>query len=101
VDVSQAASFIEGDELEKKSSNSEELKKMGWKKTSSIGRLTSFNLNIAPSFVNFITPIIDLSKLYDLELKNRKTQRKKVKIFTRKTSSLKKRKPHKVKRLRL
>jgi hypothetical protein len=54
-----------------------------------MGWLTSFNSNIGPSFANFITPIIDLSYLYDLELKNRKTQRKKVKIFTRKASSLK------------
>jgi hypothetical protein len=91
--VSQAAFFIEVDELDqKKGSNSEELKKMGWKKqkkTFSMGQLTSFNSNIGSSFANFITPIADLSELHDLELENRKTQRKKVMICTRKTSSLK------------
>jgi len=37
-----------------------------------------------------------LSELYDLELESRKSQRKKVKILTRKAPSLKRRKPHKM-----
>ncbi|KAG6743423.1 hypothetical protein POTOM_054377 [Populus tomentosa] len=57
---------------------------------------TATSTDTGPSFTNFIQPIVDPSDLCILESKNKKSQKHRAKRIKRKTSSLSRRKSHKL-----
>ncbi|KAG6780767.1 hypothetical protein POTOM_013641 [Populus tomentosa] len=65
-------------------------------KPSNMGQISTVIPSSGPSFANFISSIADPIELCDLKLQNRRSQRSKAKKLSRKSSSFKRRKSHKM-----